>query len=50
MQLGQFIGGVDAFNGCDKLIRVLNGEADAALLDLYDRQRRTSLSDAKAIG
>lgn len=35
-------GGVqDAFNLSDKLIEVLNGGADPALLDRYDRQRRT---------
>lgn len=31
----------DAFNGCEKLVKVLRGEADAEVLDLYDRQRRT---------
>jgi 3-(3-hydroxy-phenyl)propionate hydroxylase len=34
-------GGIhDAINLADKLARVLNGEADEALLDLYSRQRR----------
>ncbi len=30
----------DAFNLADKLARILSGEADASLLDLYERQRR----------
>jgi 3-(3-hydroxy-phenyl)propionate hydroxylase len=30
----------DAFNLADKLARILRGEADESLLDLYDRQRR----------
>lgn len=34
-------GGIhDAFNLCEKLIAVLRGEADDALLDRYERQRR----------
>jgi 3-(3-hydroxy-phenyl)propionate hydroxylase len=35
----------DAFNGCEKLVEVLTGEADASLLDRYDRQRRTVTHD-----
>ena len=35
-------GGIhDAFNLTGKLARVCHGEADASLLDLYERQRRT---------
>ena len=35
-------GGVhDAFNLCSKLLQVVRGEADDALLDRYERQRRT---------
>ena len=35
-------GGVhDAFNLCGKLLQVMRGEADEALLDRYERQRRT---------
>ena len=30
----------DAFNLADKLARILSGEGDASLLDLYERQRR----------
>lgn len=30
----------DAFNLADKLVRILRGEGDDSLLDLYDRQRR----------
>jgi 3-(3-hydroxy-phenyl)propionate hydroxylase len=35
----------DAFNGCEKLVQVLKGEADDSLLSLYDRQRRTVTHD-----
>jgi 3-(3-hydroxy-phenyl)propionate hydroxylase len=35
----------DAFNGCEKLVRLLKGEADTSVLDLYDRQRRTVTHD-----
>ena len=35
----------DAFNLCDKLIKVLAGAADNALLDRFDRQRRTMTYD-----
>ncbi|MCC2976557.1 FAD-dependent monooxygenase [Sphingomonas sp. PL-96] len=35
----------DAFNGCEKLVRVLNGEAGQEELALYDRQRRTVTHD-----
>ncbi len=39
-------GGVhDAFNLCDKLAAVINGSADAGLLDLYDLQRRPVARD-----
>lgn len=31
----------DAFNLCEKLLAVIEGRADEAILDLYDRQRRT---------
>jgi 3-(3-hydroxy-phenyl)propionate hydroxylase len=35
----------DAFNGCKKLVQILTGEADASVLDRYDRQRRTVTHD-----
>ena len=31
----------DAFNGCEKLVKILRGEGSPDLLQLYDRQRRT---------
>jgi 3-(3-hydroxy-phenyl)propionate hydroxylase len=31
----------DAFNLCEKLVAIIKGKGDDALLDLYDRQRRT---------
>jgi len=39
--MGMNFGIHDAFNLTDKLARVWRGEADDAVLDLYDRQRRT---------
>jgi 3-(3-hydroxy-phenyl)propionate hydroxylase len=35
----------DAFNACEKLVRVLRGESDDSVLDVYDRQRRTVTFD-----
>lgn len=35
----------DAFNLCDKLIKVLAGKANGELLDRFDRQRRTMTHD-----
>ena len=43
--LGLNSGLQDAANLCDKLGQVMRGEADAALLDRYDRQRRTIAND-----
>jgi 3-(3-hydroxy-phenyl)propionate hydroxylase len=35
----------DAFNGCEKLVQVIKGEAGPDLLERYDRQRRTVTHD-----
>lgn len=35
----------DAFNGCEKLVKILRGEGEHDLLALYDRQRRTVTHD-----
>ena len=35
----------DAFNGCEKLVSVLEGKEDAEILGVYDRQRRTVTHD-----
>jgi 3-(3-hydroxy-phenyl)propionate hydroxylase len=43
--LGLNSGLQDAANLCEKLGQVMRGEADAALLDRYDRQRRTIAND-----
>ncbi|HEX7008137.1 MAG TPA: FAD-dependent monooxygenase [Alphaproteobacteria bacterium] len=43
--LGLNSGLQDAANLCEKLGRVIRGEADASLLDRYDRQRRTIAND-----
>ena len=35
----------DAFNGCEKLVSVLEGKESADILSVYDRQRRTVTHD-----
>jgi 3-(3-hydroxy-phenyl)propionate hydroxylase len=43
--LGMNSGIHDAWNLTEKLIRIIRGQGDTSLLDLYDRQRRTVMTE-----